>query len=1667
MLGVRDGRSTQQPIRSCPAPALQELLYPCCEAGGFFCLSCPAEGEKALLLSHNSAYNHMRRCAPNRPVPKGDFQSIFEWLHTEIAPRKFHDYSALLGARELHPAIPGRPVLRGWACDKCSHGFKEIGNAKRHSQGACSPAGTSAALIMELSERHFVAVSPLAADERFQHLTPLNATLAARMRMAALQPQPLVDDVEMALLDLAVLGSSQVTAGGTARHPPLLAKLNWCPNLNAAQAAEIAALTHPNALPATEAVLRSQAVLYFVEAVAPTAASSPLQHRVDINHAFQVSGAAKLSIFKPCTPETHTHYAQSLADAVVFAYRVCRLPNFRPRRTTGGVDQHARTIAALARRLDVLISNPKPPSEPEKLDEELMASIGSFFYLLVSEPSYEIPAAAAALGAAVDGAVTPEPPLCMRLSLGAPLLVTWLCCSLVSHSADRGTTFASAAVCRKRAVALIFGIKAYVLYRLTTATQPANNDPAAPAADISAPLGDPLASQLLGLLRGTASTFQLLVTVAATARHQADVDGPESGASWTTLQLDYKGHQYADKVIFCETMHLARVCSRADFHTALATVLRDGGFGGGGRDGGRGSSRGGANGVGGNGNRAGVAGGGAGSCGSSGRSNSDFNIAALVSTLEWIDKHDLSKPFLFSIDASVIDESSSKAVASMLTLNPEAKHHLQKLVTQLSVALYFDLMIGPRVTEYVELLALPSSGLDRDVSIAVDGTVHLHVSSKKNSLSATAALSPELSDLVRLYLFLVRSRLSMVLFEQHNESHQWSRLLPGLTADTMRRHIKDFFSLINAECMQRRLTSRGVLPLPVQSLSDIGPRIIRQYIHFIVHNAVPSEYAHDLRLLQEALVSELPHAQASLQHSPAFDLFVHTMVAPQLYSAALHTPITADTHYGRSSMQPSLLSRQTAALRAMLRLILSRRAEPALQQFPLGATRPEAALAAAAAASSAAAAATAAAMAAAAAGGGSGSGSGGGGGGTGIAADAPSLAAFDGVAAGDGGLGQAPPPPLVLPPSKRLRVEEDSCSGIDNLLALRERKPEPYLSAQQKQLVHLAVSGCNTLAIMPTGSGKTLSVIAFAALRHKEVALLVLPLVALAEEMLVRLRDWFGGLEHTVMAHNGALQLPLKDFVASTRVVLVTVDQLSSVQLRSRLSQSAQHGRRLACIFLDEAHLLLSYASFRREFANVRDQLHAFAVPLVALTATATPRTERAILEHIFGASNPVEVLRVPCNRKNICYRVERAEAMANWENEFAEKLRELLSEQPWAGSQAIVFALTYSDCDAVLGVLNRSLPHLNAAVYSSDVALREQSKALLDEFRGGQRRVLIGTEAIGCGLNLPGVGIVVHFGAASGSVETFVQQSGRAARPGGSVPVGLSYVYALPRVREQHKRTLELNSALDTTIAERFGLSTALQMFAETAEYEKLVHARGTCRRRWLSERLDGRTNAAPSCSELAASTNGTVIDQARCDLCTRGTLSHSAAMQAAVEVDNAQQRVLHFAVPLAEARTFLNDRLCVDCSFASGATVRYRGALPRGAPCTHQQLAQLNRCFACGSSRHQGRDCTVLRQCGRCYVCLSSASGGHRCEAQNRVRDPFIAALALERGSNQLWASLIADVPLLATFDRSRLLDPRHEAEARRELFSQQFLLQPIDHENCVANQVVVAVAKYLRGK
>lgn len=162
MLGVRDGRSTQQPIRSCPAPALQELLYPCCEAGGFFCLSCPAEGEKALLLSHNSAYNHMRRCAPNRPVPKGDFQSIFEWLHTEIAPRKFHDYSALLGARELHPAIPGRPVLRGWACDKCSHGFKEIGNAKRHSQGACSPAGTSAALIMELSERHFVAVSPLA-----------------------------------------------------------------------------------------------------------------------------------------------------------------------------------------------------------------------------------------------------------------------------------------------------------------------------------------------------------------------------------------------------------------------------------------------------------------------------------------------------------------------------------------------------------------------------------------------------------------------------------------------------------------------------------------------------------------------------------------------------------------------------------------------------------------------------------------------------------------------------------------------------------------------------------------------------------------------------------------------------------------------------------------------------------------------------------------------------------------------------------------------------------------------------------------------------------------------------------------------------------------------------------------------------------------------------------------------------------------------------------------------------------------------------------------------------------------------------------------------------------------------------------------------------------------
>lgn len=1261
--------------------------------------------------------------------------------------------------------------------------------------------------------------------------------------------------------------------------------------------------------------------------------------------------------------------------------------------------------------------------------------LGSFFWVLFSQAASPNPTP----NVVAQVVAAPHAPLLsvlLSLSGSAPQLVTWLCCLLLVKT-NSGISFASAQVCRKRAVALIFGIKAYVLCRLHgrhSGQQPLN-DAVTPREGGGCVQGDPAASQLLGELSHEGTTFQLLVTVASTARYHQDAEALQA-AAFTVVPSPFMGYSYRNKLICNESIHVARVHAYENLKKTLGEILHE---------------------------------------------------RVLTPVPAWSDPLDLHQPIVFGSTkeaasglANELLQRWSKGSGTLTTM-------LRRLVWELGVALYFDLVIGPRVTEYVCLQAVPMSGMPRNVTLDAHSRVVLHVSSRKNRLSDLAVLSPALSELVIIYLAKIRPHVAALYLPLSSMSGgggvapdqvpaEIYSLLPGLTADALRRRINAHFTSVNVECIQRRI-NQGQLQPSAERVQDIGPQIIRQFLHVLVERVAPAEFVYDLALLRDMLNHDHAIAAQHLMDSAAWELFAQVAVQPHLVGTlALHSPQTAAAHYGvieGRHQHPPLPLRQIHAFRDFVRCLMEQRAANADRQFgslPATARRLD------------------------------------------------SVALLTQLSSGRDRL------PLArahlheeldhgessshsrghsgaVPVAKRACVSSDACEQANNALWLHlaavaaaatvaagVQGPAPlpptpplsvYRSESQRKLVHLAASGSNTLALMPTGSGKTMAVVACAMAFPRQVSLLVLPLVALELDMLERLQAFLGGPGEGCVRRfalgEHQRQHQRREYLERVRILIVSVGDLASTELAQLLSALGEAGRPLCRIFIDEVHLLLPYSSFRPDFVDVAPKLQQWGVPLIALTATAAPKMQDAIVRYVFGTGEVSVINDTGSLRTNILYDVRRyCGPPGNALDAFLDLVtRELLADQCWRDTQFIIFAHTYVHCDEIYAKLQAQ--QLSVGRYHGSVVPAEATTAL-SAFRRGNLRILVGTEAIGCGLDLPGVGVVLHYGVPAGSVEAFLQQSGRAARPGGKVRVGLSLVFAVPAVHEQLLATVCCNNnAAADAVAQRTGLPSQREMLAQMAAYVAL--GSGNCRRQWLTQALTGSTgggsSGADSCRQLAAaSQHGQAIDLACCNLCAEQMgVSHHANQARAQQVAHTELLMgTVFAEKLHNARDYLSTpTLCIECTCSVGHPVTYRGARQgQQQPCPHRNAAHFGRCFVCASKRHQSRECTVLTNCwtsssaiARCFKCLqlmSVCSGVHT--SQDEVRTSFVAALALYLGGDELWERLCDVLPVsLQEFHprRRRTVDFLDQPEMCLKFF--KLLVEaPLDPRFCIAHYVIV---------
>ncbi|MDH6146949.1 MULTISPECIES: RecQ family ATP-dependent DNA helicase [Paraburkholderia] len=331
---------------------------------------------------------------------------------------------------------------------------------------------------------------------------------------------------------------------------------------------------------------------------------------------------------------------------------------------------------------------------------------------------------------------------------------------------------------------------------------------------------------------------------------------------------------------------------------------------------------------------------------------------------------------------------------------------------------------------------------------------------------------------------------------------------------------------------------------------------------------------------------------------------------------------------------------------------------------------------------------------------------------------------------------------------------------------LREVFGISRLRPGQRDIIRSVLERRDTLAVMPTGAGKSLCY-QLPALHLDGWTLVVSPLIALMKDQFDKLREagidaW--RINSTVPA---AELRETYDALRSARrgIVFVTPEQLTRPELIDALR--ARSRQRIELVVVDEAHCVSQWGhDFRPAFLRIVDAVKALGKPpILALTATATPDIREDIVRSL-GLREP-RIVNTGVYRDNLHYRVTqvsvaggRQRASARAREAKTAALRTLLASETGRG---IVYTATVREAEQV-AVTVRGW-EVAAACYHGRMSARERHDAQ-EAFVSGDVRVMIATNAFGMGVDIPDIRFVVHY-QMPGSIDAYYQESGRAGRDG------------------------------------------------------------------------------------------------------------------------------------------------------------------------------------------------------------------------------------------------------------------------------------------------------------
>lgn len=307
---------------------------------------------------------------------------------------------------------------------------------------------------------------------------------------------------------------------------------------------------------------------------------------------------------------------------------------------------------------------------------------------------------------------------------------------------------------------------------------------------------------------------------------------------------------------------------------------------------------------------------------------------------------------------------------------------------------------------------------------------------------------------------------------------------------------------------------------------------------------------------------------------------------------------------------------------------------------------------------------------------------------------------------------------------------------------------------EQQAVVECVLRGEDAFVLMPTGGGKSLCYQLPALMLHG-TALVISPLIALMKNQVDAIR---GHHEDPAVAHflnsslNKAESLQVREDVATGRTKLLYVAPES---LTKEENIQFLKSIRLSFVAVDEAHCISEWGhDFRPEYRRIRSIVKQIAdVPVIALTATATPKVQADIQKNL--EMRDARVFKASFNRENLYYEVRpKKEAL----NQIVRFVRQ------HAGKSGIIYCLSRKKVEAIAELLR--VNGVRALPYHAGMDASQRSR-VQDQFLMQDVDVIVATIAFGMGIDKPDVRYVIHYDMPK-SLESYYQETGRAGRDGG-----------------------------------------------------------------------------------------------------------------------------------------------------------------------------------------------------------------------------------------------------------------------------------------------------------